>query len=79
MNRNQRADYVLKFNKMSVEDALKGKTTAVSSLADAEQPDIKKFSVDVASMLQSLKNWTSGSRGTTQLQRCCSNYAVVNG
>ena len=40
--------------------ALKGKTIPVSSLADAEQPDFKEFSVDVASMLQSLKNWTDG-------------------
>ena len=58
MNRNQRADYVLKFNKMSVEDVLKGKTIPFSRIDDAEQPDFKEFSVDVASMLQSLKNWT---------------------
>ena len=45
INRNQSADYVLKLNKMSIEDALTGKTILVSSLADAEQPDFKEFSV----------------------------------
>ena len=60
MNRNQRADYVLKFNKISVEDASKGKTIAISNLPDAEEPEFKEFSVDVASMLQSMKKWTDG-------------------
>ena len=60
MNRNQRADYVLKFNKISVEEALKGKTITISNLPDAEQPEFKVFSVDVASMLQSMKKWTDG-------------------
>ena len=41
MNRNQRADYVLKFNKISVEDASKGKTIAISNLPDAEEPEFK--------------------------------------
>ena len=60
MNRNQRTDYVLKFNKMSVEDALKGKTIPIPSLPDDEQPEFKEFSEDVASILQSLKSWTDG-------------------
>jgi len=60
MNRNQRADYVLKFNKMSVEDAAKGKTIVISNLPDTEQPEFKEFSVDVASMLQSMTKWTDG-------------------
>lgn len=63
MNRNQRTDYVLKFNKMS-EDALQGKTIPISNLSDAEQPEFKEFSEDVAGMLQSLKGWTDGSVGT---------------
>lgn len=64
MNRNQRTDYVLKFNKMSVEDALQGKTIPISNLPDAEQPEFKEFSEDVAGMLQSLKSWTDGLVGT---------------
>lgn len=56
MNRNQRTDYVLKFNKMSVEDALKGKTIPISNLPDDEQPEFKEFSEDVAGVLQSLKS-----------------------
>lgn len=57
MNQNQRTDYVLKFNKMYVEDASKGKTIQISNLPDHEQPE---FSEDVAGILQSLKSWTDG-------------------
>lgn len=58
MNRNQRSDYVLRFNKMSVEEALKGKTIPISNLPDAEQPECQEFSEDVTGMLQSLNSWT---------------------
>ena len=60
MNRNQCADYILKFNKISIAEALKGKTITISNLPDAEQPEFKVFSVAVASMLQSMKKWTDG-------------------
>ena len=57
---NQRADYALKFNKLSVEVASKRKTTAVSNLPENEQPEFKDFSAYVASMLQSMTKWTDG-------------------
>jgi len=45
---------------MSIEDAVKGKTIAISNLPDTEQSEFKEFSVDVASMLQSMTKWTDG-------------------
>ena len=60
MNRNQREDYVDKFNKMSLENAFKGKSIAIADLPDSEQPELKEFSVDVANMLKSQKKWTDG-------------------
>ena len=65
MNRNQRSDYVLRFNKMSVEEALKGKTIPISNLPDAEQPECQEFSEDVTGMLQSLNSWTDDLVKTT--------------
>ena len=59
-NRNQRADYVYKFNRLSVEDALNGKTIAIANLPHTEQPEFNEFSVNVASMLKPMENWTNG-------------------
>ena len=60
MNRNQRADYVVKFNRLSVEDALNGKNIVIANLPNTEQPEFNEFSVDVASILKSMENWTNG-------------------
>lgn len=59
-SRNQRADYVVKFNRLSVEDALNGKTIVIANLPHTEQPKFNEFSVNVASMLKSMENWTNG-------------------
>ena len=60
MNRNQRADYVAKFNRLSVEDALNGKNIVIANLPNTEQPEFNEFSVDVASILKSMEKWTNG-------------------
>lgn len=60
MNRNQRADYVVKLNRLSVEDALNGKTIVIANLPDTEPTEFNEFSVDVASILKSMENWTNG-------------------
>lgn len=60
MNRNQRADYVVKFNRLSVEDALNGKNIVIANLPNTEQPEFNEFSVDVASILKSMEKWTNG-------------------
>ena len=60
MNRNERMDYVVKFNRLSVEDAMAGKTIAIATLPDTQQPEFNEFSVDITSILKSMKNWTNG-------------------
>ena len=60
MNRNERIDYVVKFNRLSVEDAMAGKTIAIATLPDTHQPEFNEFSVEITSILKSMKNWTDG-------------------
>ena len=60
MSEYQRKDYILKFNRMTVEDAIAGKTIAVSTVSVAEPTEFKEFSVDVKASLQSFTGCTAG-------------------
>ena len=57
----ERKAYVQEFNKMSVEDAMKGKTIAATHVPTADMSEFKDFSpLDVRETLQSLGSWTDG-------------------
>ena len=60
MNEDQRNAYVQEFNKMTIDDALKGETIAASHAPTAQVPEFEEFTVDVRKILQSLKSWTDG-------------------
>ena len=60
MNEEQRKAYVNEFNKMSIDDAMKGKTIGINQAPTGEASEYKEFSLDVATMLNSLNSWTEG-------------------
>ena len=60
MNEDERNAYDQEFNKMTIDDAMKGKTIAASHAPTAQVSEFKEFSVDVRKILQSVENWTDG-------------------
>ena len=60
MTVGERQAYIKEFNKMSVDDALKGKPIRATRVPNVEDVEYKVFSVDVGMMLRSLKSWTDG-------------------
>ena len=60
MNEDERNAYVQEFNKMTIDDAMKGKAIVASHAPTAQVPKFKEFMVDVRKILQSFKSWTDG-------------------
>ena len=59
MKEAERKAYVQEFNKMSVEDAMKGKTIAATHVPTADVSEFKDFSLlDVRETLLPLGSWT---------------------
>ena len=58
VNEDERNAYIQELNKMTIEDAMKGKTIVASHVPTVQVSEIKEFSVDVRKMLQSFKTWT---------------------
>lgn len=60
MSAAQRAEYVQKFNQMTVEEAMRGKSITVSKTAFAIPADVRKFSIDLKTSLQCINACPAG-------------------
>ena len=60
MSEDQRKAYVNEFNKMSIDDAMKGKAIRVNHVRTGEMSECKEFSLDVTTILKSFHSWTDG-------------------
>ena len=56
----ERKAYAHKFDKLSVDKVIKGKTIRGTLVPNVEYDEYKEFSCDVKVILQSLKSWTDG-------------------
>ena len=60
MSADQRKAYVHEFNKMPIDDAMKGKAIRVNHARTGEISECKEFSLDVTTILKSFHSWTDG-------------------
>ena len=60
MNEDQRKAYVNEFNKMPVDDAMKGKAITINHVPTGELSECKEFSLDATKILKSLHYWKDG-------------------
>ena len=60
MSADQRKAYVNEFNKMPIDDAMKGKAIRVNHVRTGEISECKEFSLDVTTILKSFHSWTDG-------------------
>ena len=60
MSEDQRKAYVNEFNKMRIDDAMKGKAIRVNHVRTGEMSECKEFSLDVTTIFKSFHVWTDG-------------------
>ena len=60
MSEDQRKAYVNEFNKMPIDDAMKGKAIRVNHVCTGEMSKCKEISLDVTTILKSFHPWTDG-------------------
>ena len=60
MSEDQREAYINEFNKMPIDDAMKGKAIRVNHVHTGEMSECKEFSLDVTTIFKSFHVWTDG-------------------
>ena len=61
---DQRKAYVNEFNKMPIDDAMRGKAIRVNHVCTGEMSECKEFSLDMMTILKSFHSWTDGLAAT---------------
>ena len=60
MSAVQRVEYVQKFNQMTVEESMRGKSITVSKAPSAKPEDVREFSIDLNTSLQPVSACSAG-------------------